>query len=314
MSRSVRLAALTLVLLPLCGCVSNMVTAREDYRFESPWNNYARVEVRSTNGRLQLTQSSRANVLIHGAKQASGMTLDDAKALLAKLAVIAEPDAKDPTTLVVRLEAPADLLGRNFGASILVDLPSAVAAKLTTTNGAVSATNMKSVEAGTSNGRIDLSDIDGSARADTSNGGVQLERIVGAAHASTSNGAIVVRNAKSGLKGETSNGAIDATGVVGSAELTTSNGRIDLDAAPAADSTISLTTSNGSLRAVLTSDLRGTMNLATSNGALNTDLGKMQVTGERRGRHEMEATINGGGSGRIIARTSNGALTVIAKW
>jgi len=313
MLRSLRIVSLALVLLPLCGCVSNMVTAREDYQFESPWNSYARVDVRSTNGRLQLTKSGRANVLIHGSKQASGMTLDDAKSLLGKLNVVAEPDAKDPTTLVVRLEAPTDLIGRNIGASILIEVPSAIAAKLSTTNGSITAAGMKEVGADSCNGRVNLSDIDGAAQADTSNGGVQLERIAGAARASTSNGSIVVRDAKGGLHAETSNGAIDATAIVGSAELTSSNGRIDLDAAPAADSTISLISSNGAIRATLTAEIRGTISLSTSNGSLNTELGKMQITSERRGKHDMEATINGGGSGRIIARTSNGALTIIVK-
>ncbi|MFN0138201.1 MAG: DUF4097 family beta strand repeat-containing protein [Phycisphaerae bacterium] len=310
MRRSTRSLIASLSLLLLAGC-GNLVTAREDFAMDTEWKDYARVALRSTNGRLELVKGTGPKVVIRGAKQASALTMGEAQSMLARLVITAEPDSSDPTTLVIELDVPADLKTRSVGASILVEVPASVRGDLSTRNGSIVCKSMKDdVLANTSNGRITITDTDGIVRASTSNGGISIERATGSANVSTSNGAVLARDVKGDLTARTSNGSVEATGLGGSIDISTSNGRIEIAGAPGPEATISLTTSNGSIRATLPETIKGTLALSTTNGSLNTDLGKMSLTSPRMSKREMEATINGGGSGRIVMRSSNGSLTL----
>lgn len=310
MRRTARTLLTSVSLLLLAGCGS-LVTAREDFTMEAEWKDYARVALRSTNGRLELSKGSGPKVAIRGSKQASALTMDEAQSMLGRLLVTAEPDSTDPTTLVIELDLPADLKSRSVGASILVEVPVSVRGEFSTRNGAVVCKNMKDeVVADTSNGRITITDTDGIVRASTSNGGISVERTTGSANVSTSNGAILARDIKGDFTARTSNGGVQGFGLGGAIDISTSNGRIEVDGNPSPEATISLTTSNGSIHATLPETIKGTLALSTTNGSLNTNLGKMSLTSPRMSKREMEATINGGGSGRIVMRSSNGSLTL----
>ena len=140
----------------------------------------------------------------------------------------------------------------------------------------------------TSNGEIELRDIQGDFDVRTSNGAIEIDTMEGIAFLRTSNGRLDLQDI---------NGEVDAE---------TSNGEIRLRGEIAAGGDFRLTTSNGDVWV----DLRGTPSVVldgkTSNGEVTSDLPILAtVTRE----DHLVGTI-GDGESRLYIRTSNGDVTV----
>jgi len=130
-----------------------------------------------------------------------------------------------------------------------------------------------------------------------------------------------------GLSVETVNGHIEANGVHGTTHLSTTNGRIDamrcggtldasttngritaelLDVAPG--HRISLETTNGRIALTVPKALAARVDASTSHGSINSDI---PITGMNNSeRHALRGTLNGGGSGELHLRTTNGSIEI----
>jgi len=91
----------------------------------------------------------------------------------------------------------------------------------------------------------------------------------------------------------------------GSVEATTSNGNIRVDATPPKDGDVLLRTTNGSIHATLPADLKADLELSTSNGVVRTMLADVPLKVQLWSQNRVRAQMNGGGEGRVSARTSN---------
>lgn len=133
--------------------------------------------------------------------------------------------------------------------------------------------------------------VDGS----TSNGSISVTAIEGPISVTTSNGPITIDGTPSTIFARTSNGPITATGLSGeNVEVSTSNGRIvlEFDQPPAS---LRATTSNGAIEVSLPPDAPPYfVDTSTSNGRVVTDI-----------RTDPTA------AGSIVARTSNGNITLV---
>lgn len=140
---------------------------------------------------------------------------------------------------------------------------------------------------------------------ETSNGPVEIANIQGDITADTSNGKITVQNTAANLDLETNNGAIELVGVSGGIHAKTSNGEIGVIHAGPLEHDIDCETSNGRISLELPEASAFDLVADTSNGRIETDF---TVDGERRPGH-LEGAVNGGGSD-VKLRTSNGAINV----
>jgi len=129
------------------------------------------------------------------------------------------------------------------------------------------------------------------------------------------------------LSVETVNGHIEANGVHGVTRLSTTNGRIDalrcggaldasttngritaelLDVAPG--HRISLETTNGRIALTVPKAIAARVDASTSHGSINTDI---PISGTNNSeRHALRGTLNGGGSGELRLRTTNGSIEI----
>jgi Putative adhesin len=180
---------------------------------------------------------------------------------------------------------------------------------------------------GTSNGRVDVSTLNGKVTIHTSNGSINADHLAGNIHLASSNGAIVVDSLQGSVKVRTSNGSITATGVDGKCELVTSNGRIQADGRFEALDIVSsngsvtarsesgskmsgdwsIRTSNAMVDLSLPSDLKATLDAGTSNGRIALEL-PVTVQGYQSG-NELHGMLNGGGP-ELHIRTSNAQIRV----
>jgi DUF4097 and DUF4098 domain-containing protein YvlB len=101
----------------------------------------------------------------------------------------------------------------------------------------------------------------------TSNGAIQITDINGDTKASSSNGAIIINTVNGYVSAETSNGRIEVKGTTGIKNIHTSNGAITIEVADFRDN-ISIDTSNGPVAVYLNPALNATIEMTTSNGQI----------------------------------------------
>lgn len=304
------LPLLMLTIVSTVGC-TDIVRVRGPLQLDAAWNQYDRVVVQIRNGDVDVqVVPGSGGVRVRGEKWAGGMTAEAANGLLEEIAVTALHDPADARSLRIAI-SPAPDDRRSYGANLKVEIPTAVAVELHTSNGQVSARGLvRQVIADTSNGDVILADIAGDVQANTSNGDVTAEGVSGAMRADTSNGNVTCREIGGQCRLDTSNGNIEIVAAKGGITASSSNGWLRVDAMPPADAAILLTTSNGSITANLPASMRGELDLETSNGRIQTDLGPATLNNPVWSKNRIRARLNGGGGGQVVARTSNGSVTL----
>jgi DUF4097 and DUF4098 domain-containing protein YvlB len=311
MWRSILTLSLCLLAAAATGCGTALVRVSESFALDLPWDNYQRVVVRTHNGHVELLADETEALRVSGVKRAGGLTWGEAQENLEQLTIIAKPDGADSTTFLIELDAPDALRNKSIGASFDIHVPQPCAADIATDNGHIRLRGGKdSVLLRTSNGQITIEQVDGRIEAYTSNGLIHATFIAGDLYADTCNGRIIVDTIDGDCRLDTSNGRIRVRKANGSLRAITSNGSISVTGTPPPDGEVVLRTSNGSITADLPSNLRGTLDIHTSNGRVSTNLGSASLTGVRWSKQLFEAEMNGGGDGRISARTSNGSITL----
>ncbi len=239
----------------------------------------ARLEVRSTNGRIEVRRDPTLDkVEVEAEIRCAGETQEEADERVKAAKLVAANDADG--IVRVRVEFPPMRSGRerhpSDGARISVRAARA--------------------------GALDL---------ETSNGAIQVEGMGGVLHAETGNGAIVVDGHDGPVRLSTSNGAIHATRVGLPAELDTSNGRIEAEFVAGAKGAVTASTSNGAVRIVLPADWSGTVTARTSNGSVAMEGGsRATATRVERGSGTMTVGPAAEAAARAEVVTSNGAVRV----
>ncbi|MCC6229758.1 MAG: DUF4097 family beta strand repeat protein [Phycisphaerales bacterium] len=247
------------------GCVLNFAVEEETRTSSIPHVAASPIVVDTTNGAITVSTAAEAKDVTIIAKL-RGQT----KERLAATKVLAE--RKDDKTLSVYVKWPDDKRLSNEGCTFEIVLPDAASAKLTSSNGAVTAKG-----------------IGGVVYAESSNGSITIEHANGEVTAKTSNGSVTVSDAPAKVSAESSNGSIkvsltkDAKGPV---NLDTSNGSITFSFGPAFTGTIEADTSNGKV---------------TITGVDPSKLKQHRKT---------EAEIRFGEGEKSVLDTSNGSITI----
>lgn len=276
------------------GC-TNPVRATRDLALTLPWEDYRQVAVQVRNGAVELRSAPVDQIQLKVRKQVCGDTFAQAEEHLGQVEVFTGRDPQNADTFLVELRYPEELRHRNVGASVVIEVPEACAARVRTSNGA-----------------IRVAGLTGDVTLETSNGGVQADDVEGTLDVRTSNGGIVARRVSGAVEARSSNGGIEALDVRGPCVARTSNGGIRLVAATADAAQIELITSNGHIRASVPETLAADVRCATSNGRVSVNLPKAVMQSLQVSRTSFSGVVNGGG-GKLVAETSNGSVTVDAR-
>jgi DUF4097 and DUF4098 domain-containing protein YvlB len=309
MLRALHLSAVLAASLVLTGCDDwadwgNTDRYKEDFHFTHDLKSGGRLSVENLNGSIEIQSWDKDSVDITGTKYASTEQVLEAM----KIDVVAPGDF-----VRIRTISPSGHRG-NHGARYVIRVPRR--------------TELDRIQ--TSNGRISVDGIEGTARLRTSNGAIRADRIAGELEAETSNGSVELNDHDGPANVRTTNGAIRAEDVRGYFEATTSNGSITAklsDPTPgrpvklqSSNGSISLTmdslrnndirvaTSNSSITLQLPGDLKAQVKAHTSNSSITSDF--EVATGGTVSKHDLEGTIGGGGP-VIDVSTSNGAIKIL---
>lgn len=161
------------------------------------------------------------------------------------------------------------------------------------------------VKVDTSNGRVTLEGLSGTADIETSNGSVMITRHSGSAKVHTSNGRIEVIDGGGDLSLTTSNGVIRAERIDGSVVAKTSNGSVQIALNPDAKGPMDISTSNGAIKVQVGPGFCGVVDADTSNGSVTLT----GATGVQSGRSSAKGTY-GSGESPCRLRTSNGRIEI----
>jgi DUF4097 and DUF4098 domain-containing protein YvlB len=137
------------------------------------------------------------------------------------------------------------------------------------------------------NGRVDVSGTNGSARVETTNGSIDADHVEGQLRFTTTNGAMSLRELAGSVRAETTNGGIHA-------QLSHVEGDLSFE------------TTNGGITLALPSDIRAAVEAETTNGSVHSDF---ELTGGSKSRRHLSGAINGGG-GKLTLGTTNGSIHI----
>jgi DUF4097 and DUF4098 domain-containing protein YvlB len=279
---------------------------REDFHSTHPLDPGGAVSIETFNGSIELRGWEQNSVEVNGTKSASSKGALDA----VKIEVNATPGS-----VRIRAVRPPDFY-RNMGVRFSIRVPRKALLDLIST----------------SNGRIQVEDVECRARLHTSNGGIRVSRMKGEVEARTSNGTIEAQDVDGNVNLHTSNGAIRAETTHGSFEGTTSNGSITARLndpaatwpvrAESSNGHIELTldaqqlpevrasTSNSSILVRLPASASARVRAATSHSAITSDFDGLQSGNDRRRHSELHGTIGSGGP-LIDLSSSNGSIKIL---
>jgi len=277
-------------------------TVKEDFSYSYPLRAGGRLSVESFNGAIRITGWDREEVEIRGTRRAATRELLEAM----RIDIVSTVEA-----VRIRVAPPSGRRG-NMGVSFAIRAPRRVVVE----------------RAESSNGAIEVEDLEGEVRLATSNGPVRALRIRGDVEASTSNGPVELLECDGGAILRTSNGRIHAEGVRAPFEATTSNARIEVRLKEAArGGPAKLRTSNGSVRLTLEEPPRTDVVVKTSNGSIvvraperlavrlraSTSNGvastNFEIAGGERSKTRLDGEIGGGGP-LLELETSNGDIEI----
>jgi len=162
------------------------------------------------------------------------------------------------------------------------------------------------VELETSNGLIELNDIEGTGTLKTSNGKIVLQNVKGDFDVTTSNGRIEVDTMEGTALFRISNGRLDLQGVTGEVDAQTSNGNIAFSGDLTAGGNNRLVTSNGNVAVELLGTPSVNLAASTSNGEVTS---KLEITATTTSDEHLVGTI-GDGEADLYINTSNGDVTI----
>jgi DUF4097 and DUF4098 domain-containing protein YvlB len=239
-----------------------------DFHYNYPLKPGGSVSVETFNGTVDIVGWDQNSVDITGTKYARSEQLRD--------------DIKIETThsdsaVSVRAVRPSDLHG-NMGAKFIIHVPKKV--------------DLQRIAS--SNGHIEVRDVEGTVNLRTSNGRINAESIGGPLEASTSNGRITIHETE-----PAGHMPIHAR---------TSNGSIDISSEKPVTGDIHASTSNGSITLRLPSSTAARVRASTSNSGISSDF---DVTSQlRMDKHHLDGTLNNAASNAplIDLSTSNGHI------
>jgi hypothetical protein len=276
---------------------------KEDFHYTHSMKPGGRLSVENMNGSIEIVGWDRNEVDISGTKYAA--TEDLLRRI--RIDVVAPGDS-----VYIRTVQPSGFRG-NMGARYTIRVPRRTEYdRIVSSNGRIQIDDVEgNGRLRTSNGSIKALRTRGSLEVETSNGSVDLSEHTGPATIRTSNGQVRAENVRGYFEASTSNASITARLTDPEAgrpvKLNSSNGSITLTLDTLRNNDIIASTSNSSITVKLPDRVGANLKARTSNSSITTDF-DVTARGETS-KTRLEGAINGGGP-LLDLSTSNGSIRV----
>jgi hypothetical protein len=238
----------------------------------------------NANGRTRLIGEDREDIEVHAAKTARAESAEAARALLDNIRLV---HGISGDVLELEVEVP-----RRWNRRGHVNLELRVPRGMNT-------------EVNASNGRVAIENLCGAVDARSSNGSVDITDVVGDIQVHTSNAKVCCSCTCGRLVARSSNGKIELLEHRGSIDASTSNGLIRVCMNEMGDNGVRLATSNGRIVLELPEEVDAELDVRVDNGVIRNDRPLCRADRDSNGR--LRGRLGRGGA-LIKLRTSNGSV------
>ncbi|HEX9761111.1 MAG TPA: DUF4097 family beta strand repeat-containing protein [Candidatus Acidoferrales bacterium] len=162
----------------------------------------------------------------------------------------------------------------------------------------------------TSDGHIESTAVSGNIRYRTGDGHIRVNGLRGDVSLRTGDGIIEAGALDGVVVAETRDGQVSLTGRFDALNVRASDGRITVEALRGSQMARNWTlrTSDGRIQVRLPADFKATLDARTNDGRINVDF-EVSVRGAIN-RNAVRGDMNGGGTGTLTLRTSNGSIRI----
>lgn len=225
------IGGLLLILVCAAGCDMPLYRATETISEVFKSSDHPTIVVETFNGSIDISNGDTDEVVIEVNKHGSGVSEEAARDSVNNVNVAIEQDEE-------QISIKASKIWRQFGnsgASVIIVAPPKAKVVLQTSNGYIVAEGLRgSIDATTSNAKVDVVQAHGPIKVHTSNGPILIEATEAAVDAETSNGSVRFEGSLTGDENEfhTSNASIDVRLPADSQfeiDASTSNSVVDCD-------------------------------------------------------------------------------------
>jgi len=308
MINAVKFAGLVCAALVLSSCADwgewgDSNRFKQDFAYNYTLKPGGKLSVESMNGSVEITGWDQDKVEILGTKYAS----TEAAMNNIKIEIVHTDDA-----VRIRTVTPSGHRG-GMGAKYVLHVPRKIdIERIVSSNGRIQIEDIETAaRLKTSNGSVKVTRTRGNLEVETSNGAVELVAHNGAAVVRTSNGAIRAEQVRGYFEAVTSNSSITATLTDPEpgrpVKLESSNGSITISLESLKGNDIRASTSNSSITLKVPPSLNAQLKARTSNSSIQTDF-DVNVRGTIS-KNAIDGTIGTGGP-VIDLTTSNGTIRV----
>jgi DUF4097 and DUF4098 domain-containing protein YvlB len=245
------------------------------------------LDVRTGSGDIQIRVGAGDSVRIIGRIRARTFFFDDDPA--SRVAKIQSQPPIEQTGATIRIghHTGEDPLYRNVRINYEITVPPNTQVRSHTGSGDQMIGNVRTVEARTGSGDIEIAQAGGDVQATTGSGDIDVERAEGTLVASTGSGDIHAGAVSGGLKARTGSGNVEVMQI----------GRAEID----------VRTGSGDVTLGLDSNAAFNLSARTGSGSIRTTH-PLTVTGEVS-RHRLQGAVRGGGSNVSIS-TGSGSILI----
>jgi len=161
----------------------------------------------------------------------------------------------------------------------------------------------------TTNGKVEVSDIEGMVLSRSTNGSVYVRNVVGSTESKTTNGNISAVDLRGDAVAKTTNGKINMRRIDGNVNAKSTNGEIYAEVLGITKGKdMEFITLNGSVKVLLPKDINADLEAKTNNGKIYTEYPIIMV-GEIS-KKKITGKINNGGP-LIYIETTNGGIQIL---
>ena len=160
----------------------------------------------------------------------------------------------------------------------------------------------------TTNGRIEVEEMEGDVLASSTNGSIEVDGAKGNVNLSTTNGSVNAMKIQGRLEADTTNGKLTLHSISGEVEADTTNGRIEITIENPLEGGINADTTNGSIELTLASGSEFSISASTTNGGISDNVDGGDFNYNKR-RTSMNGKV-GSGKSKITLSTTNGSITI----